>query len=326
MSTTQVRIERLDVADLDLDTAARLASIDNAALAGVPLRRHSAETFRIECRYRGDDGPYDGLWLARTDEGLVGYAALVLNRFEYLDGAKILGAVHPVHQRRGVGRALLETVEATTDRPKLRAPAWADTPGELAVPRFGYSRTGSHEVRQVSVRAPQPPELVAAAEEASRDYDLERYVGPCPEDLLGDMQVLREAINDAPDPGGEFEHYPPERIRSYEASLANRHETLYTVVARHRRSGDPAGLSMVCVLDLRPQIAAQEDTSVLAPHRGRRLGLRMKLAMLDWLRAVRPDVELSQTWNVPENAPMIAINDALGCTVVAETIAFRKER
>jgi hypothetical protein len=178
----------------------------------------------------------------------------------------------------------------------------------------------------VSVRAPQPPELIAAAEEASRDYDLERYVGPCPDDLLGDMQVLREAINDAPDPGGEFEHYPPDRIRGYEESLASRQETVYTVVARHRRSGEPAGISIVCVPELRPQIAAQEDTSVLAPHRGHRLGLRMKLAMLDWLREGRPDVEFSDTWNVPENGPMIAINDALGCSVVAETIAFRKQR
>ena len=39
MSATQVRIERVDVADLDLDTAAGLARIDNAALDRVPLRR-----------------------------------------------------------------------------------------------------------------------------------------------------------------------------------------------------------------------------------------------------------------------------------------------
>ena len=31
-------------------------------------------------------------------------------------------------------------------------------------------------------------------------------------------------------------------------------------------------------------------------------------------------------YNVPGNAPMIAINDALGCSVVAETLSFRKER
>lgn len=65
---------------------------------------------------------------------------------------------------------------------------------------------------------------------------------------------------------------------------------------------------------------------MLALHRGHRLGLRLKLAMLDWLRGERPDVRYADTWNVPGNAPMIAINDALGCRKVAETIAFRKCR
>ena len=83
---------------------------------------------------------------------------------------------------------------------------------------------------------------------------------------------------------------------------------------------------MVCVHDLRPTIAAQEDTSVLRAHRGHRLGLRMKLAMLDWLREERPDVDAVDTWNAPDNAPMIAINEALGCRKVAEAVRFRKVR
>jgi GNAT superfamily N-acetyltransferase len=98
------------------------------------------------------------------------------------------------------------------------------------------------------------------------------------------------------------------------------------LLARHRATGEAAALTMLCVHEPRPAIAAQEDTSVLPAHRGRRLGLRLKLAMLDWLREDRPDVEYADTWNVPENAPMIAINDALGCRRVAETIAFRKVR
>ena len=44
--------------------------------------------------------------------------------------------------------------------------------------------------------------------------------------------------------------------------------------------------------------------------------------MLDWLRDERPDVESVDTWNAAGNAPMIAINDALGCRVVAETVRF----
>ncbi len=65
---------------------------------------------------------------------------------------------------------------------------------------------------------------------------------------------------------------------------------------------------------------------MLPAHRGHRLGLRMKLAMLAWLRDERPDVESADTWNASGNAPMIAINDALGCRLVAETVRFTKAR
>jgi GNAT superfamily N-acetyltransferase len=318
-------LQRLAVAELGLGLAGELAAIDNAALEAVPLRRHTADTFRLECLDHGSEGPLAGLWVARRDGAIVGYAGLHLNRYENLYGARITGAVHPSHQRRGIGRELLAAAEAATDRPRLRAPVWAGTAGERAMPAMGYTARGSHEVRRLSLRAALPEGLKAAAERASSAYDLERFPGPCPEVLLPEMQVLRETINDAPEPG-EFEAYPPHRIRRYEESLAAQRQTPYSIVARHRASGEAAGLTIVCVHESRPETAAQEDTSVVAAHRGHRLGLRMKLAMLDWLRAERPDVESVDTWNAPGNAPMIAINDALGCAVVARTLAFRKER
>jgi GNAT superfamily N-acetyltransferase len=321
--STEVR--RIDVADLDLGTAGELAAIDNATLEGVPLRHHTAETFLMDCRDRDGEGPDAGFWLAADGGRPVGYAALTLNLYENLDGAKILGAVHPDHRRRGIGRALMDAAEAATDRTFLRSPTWMGTAGEHALPHLGYAPFRRHVVRRVDVHVAQPRALVAEAEAAGRDYDLERFVGPVPEELLGDLQVLREGINDEPSPG-EFEVFSPQRLRAYDESLARRRQTSYTYLARHRATGEPAGITLLCVHELRPQIAAQEDTSVLAPHRGRRLGLRLKLAMLDWLRADRPDVDHADTWNVPENAPIIAINEALGCRPVAETIAFRKLR
>jgi GNAT superfamily N-acetyltransferase len=319
------RVTRVAVDDLDLDTSAELAAIDNAAHGAVPLRRHTAVTFLLDCQDRDGEGPDAGVWLAQEEGRLVGYAALTLNRFENLDGAKILGAVHPDHQRRGIGRKLLVAAQEATDRPRLRAPTWVGTSGPAALPRFGYARGLSHEVRRVSVRRPQPTTLVEAAAEAGAAYDLVRFAGPAPAALLDDLVPLREAINDSPGEG-EFEAYSHERIRHYEESLAGRHWTPYTVIARHRASGEAAGITMVCIHELRPEIAAQEDTSVLPAHRGHRLGLRMKLAMLDWLRDERPDVESADTWNAVGNDPMIAINDALGCQVVAETVRFTKTR
>ena len=320
-----IGVQRIAVTDLDLDLAGALAAIDNAALTAVPLRRHTAETFLLECRDHGAEGPPQGIWLAHADRHLAGYATLHHNAYENLDGAKINGAVHPEHQRQGIGRALMDAAEAATGRPRLRAPVWRGTAGERAVPRMGYTQQGSHEVRRLSLSDPQPTALGAEAAAAGADYDLERFVGACPEAMLGEMQVLREAINDSPEEG-DYEEYPPHRIRRYEEALAVQAQTPYTIVARHRATGEAAGLTIVCVLELRREIAAQEDTSVVRGHRGHRLGLRMKLDMLAWLRDERPDVRAVDTWNSPGNTPMIAINDALGCQLVAETLAFRKQR
>ena len=115
------------------------------------------------------------------------------------------------------------------------------------------------------------------------------------------MQLLREVINDAPD-AHEFEAYPPERVAAYEESLVARRQTQLTIVARDRATGEPAGLTMVCVPELAPEIAAQEDTSVVPAHRGHGLGLLLKLEMASWLRAERPDVRAVDTWNDATNA------------------------
>ena len=61
-------------------------------------------------------------------------------------------------------------------------------------------------------------------------------------------------------------------------------------------------------------------------HRGHRLGLRLKLAMADWLSAERPDVLATDTWNAEDNGPMIAVNEALGMRVVASNSAYRRAR
>ena len=57
----------------------------------------------------------------------------------------------------------------------------------------------------------------------------------------------------------------------------------YTVAARHDASGELGGLTVVEVGSERPEWAFQALTAVARAHRGHRLGLRLKLAMLDLL-------------------------------------------
>jgi hypothetical protein len=197
----------------------------------------------------------------------------------------------------------------------------------VALTALGFDSSLTHAVRRLRLDDPDPswPAMRREAESAAADYELVRRVGPTPEGDLPEMVVLREAINDAPD-ALEFESYPVERITAYEQALVRRRQTQYTVVARHRATGEPAGLTMVCVDEFDPSVAHQEDTSVVRAHRGHRLGLLLKLDMIEWLRDERPEVTATETWNDATNHHMIAVNERLGMREVARTTVFTRQR
>ena len=65
-----------------------------------------------------------------------------------------------------------------------------------------------------------------------------------------------------------------------------------------------------CVEDER--FGNQGDTLVAPAHRGRRLGLRIKLANLELLCREHPDVRAIDTFNADDNRWMIAVNEAMG--------------
>ena len=58
--------------------------------------------------------------------------------------------------------------------------------------------------------------------------------------------------------------------------------------------------------------AIQEDTVVIAAHRGHRLGMWLKTANLRRLAQAWPAVRRVHTWNADENDHMRSINVALG--------------
>ena len=319
------RVERVDTDALDLGLATELAALVVAAREDVPVARPTGASYLLDSTL--SDEPPDARWVVRDAGVLVGFAEMREPVHEYTDAAFLGGAVHPDRQRAGIGRALLHEVAAGTARPILRARAWRGTAGARALPALGFRRVTTHGIRRLDLTDPAvaSPGLLDELGHARERFELVRRVGPTPVDALAEMQLLREAINDAPD-AHEFEAYPPDRIAAYEQSLVARRQTQHTIVARDRATGAAAGLTMVCVHELSPEIAAQEDTSVLPAHRGHGLGLLLKLEMAQWLRAERPDVRAVDTWNDETNAPMLAVNERLGTVLVAENSAYRRPR
>jgi hypothetical protein len=64
----------------------------------------------------------------------------------------------------------------------------------------------------------------------------------------------------------------------------------------------------------------QMNTVVTRKHRGHRLGLLVKLAMMELLATTEPQLERITTWNAEVNEHMIAINEAIGYAVWGQPV------
>ena len=87
---------------------------------------------------------------------------------------------------------------------------------------------------------------------------------------------------------------------------------MYTIAALHAASGEMAALTDVEADPESPQWGFQLLTAVTRPHRGHRLGLLVKTAMLQWLAVAEPGLERIVTGNAAVNQHMITINEQLG--------------
>ncbi len=167
----------------------------------------------------------------------------------------------------------------------------------------------------------------AAAEQKAADYELLRISPAVPDELLDAVATMTAAINDAPTEALDVEDevYTPERIREAEAAAVGRDRRLYRLIARHRESGELAGHTVIAIENEQPWLAYQYDTSVLAAHRGHRLGLLLKIGMLRWLRDAEPQVRFIDTGNAASNDHMIRVNELLGYKVVGQAICWQKD-
>lgn len=321
--------------EVDERIGADVAELVNAANAvdAQHLPRVSGSHERLRLVYGWDLVPTDHVLLAYEGGTLVGMAEIELPRWDNTHLGFVGVETHPEHRDRELDDQLFDAgldVARADGRTLLLSEAWAGSHREKCLLGRGLTvgmRAAQRRLVTADLDWPTLDSLLAAAQAASGDYEIVEVPVPTPPELIDDMMRLQAVMNDAPidDLKIEDEVWPEERLRGMEQASELRGQRLHRLVARRRTDGDLAGHTVVAVEHERPHHGFQEDTEVVPAHRGHKLGLRLKIEMLQRLREREAQLVQVDTWNAESNAHMIAVNELLGCVVVGRSVEMQKD-
>jgi GNAT superfamily N-acetyltransferase len=265
-------------------------------------------------------------WAARDepDGEVTAFYRINLPDKENLDAAFLFPFVHPARRRQGLGSGVLRHAAgraAAAGRTLLRANTYADSAGAKFAANAG-AKAGLISIRRVLHLRQIPEGLVAGqrarAAAAAAAYTLVSWAGGTPPEYWEGLAGVLNAFGDAPaDEGYERENWDAGRVRD-EFDNITRWDAVkrYSVAAMHAQTGEMAGLTQVYTTAEEPAWAQQGLTAVAREHRGHRIGLLVKIAMLDWLATAEPAIEHITTDNADSNQYMIAINEMLGFEIL----------
>lgn len=259
-------------------------------------------------------------WVAWAGDEAVGSAAAYLyttphNR--HIVDADV--AVHPDRRRQGIGKELLARVVSlaeTEGKTLLIFGTDSAIPAGQAFMERLEARVGIvSRTNQLDLSRLDPALMRAWRDAGPRDgFELGWWLGPYPEEDLAAICDLKAVMNTAPRDELQMEDWTwtPEMLRQGEAAMAERKTERWTLYARHRPSGELAGYTEVFWDPTQEQTLWQGDTGVLPKYRGHSLGKWLKATMIAKVLAERPQVVRVRTGNANSNAPMLAINHAMG--------------
>jgi mycothiol synthase len=144
-----------------------------------------------------------------------------------------------------------------------------------------------------------------------------------PEEEIDAIARMIEVMNTAPRDNLDVNDWKvtPEMLRQFDAYNKVQGVEFWMMYIRHTPSGELAGYTQTFWDPENPENLGQGDTGVLPQYRGHGLGKWLKAAMIQKVLAERPVVKRIRTGNADSNAPMLAINHALGFKpYIAETV------
>jgi GNAT superfamily N-acetyltransferase len=276
-------------------------------------------------------------WFVPADEPAgqetqaVGFYLLRLPDLENRTRAFVQPFVHPAFRRRGLGRTLLRHAAQRAEadgRVDFDGVAPQGSAGDTFARKLGATPGLVDARRILDLRKVEPgrfKELRAQAAGHATGYSLVSWTGATPAEERGRVTGVFNAMNDAPREEGLFEDdiWDADRVRDRGDMIALfAGSRVYSIAAIHDATGEMAALTQLFVEPAQPTWAHQGLTGVTRPHRGHRLGLLTKAAMLEWAAAAEPALERIETNNAVANSYMIAVNETLGYELVEPNFQF----
>jgi GNAT superfamily N-acetyltransferase len=272
-----------------------------------------------------DPGYAETAWLARSGTGeTVGVAVLALPTLDNPEIGRAEFVVSPRHRRRGIGRRLLRQLADTAraaDRVRLiieaREPLDQPGPAPAFLTAAGGRKALADQRRRLSLPPADPARLAALGAEAraaAAGYELVQWTGDTPPEWLDDLAALKARMStDAPLDDLHYgpEHHDADRLRALDASRRAR-GVRRTVTAARAPDGRLAAYTDIFQSATVAWYANQGDTIVEPAHRGRRLGMLVKLANMERVRRDSPELRVIDTYNADSNPWMVSINESMG--------------
>ncbi|WP_432248153.1 GNAT family N-acetyltransferase [Streptomyces sanyensis] len=274
---------------------------DSAGRLGI----RAARTQTLHLTAPGADGGFDGV------------ASLVLptddadRHTAHLDTL----VVRPAARGHGTGHRLWEALRAALladGRTSLSTLVESGGAGERFARARGFDNALPlawyvQDLRGALAAQPQAPALPPG-------YTHAHWTGTVPDAHAEPFAEAHRAMADAPsgDPGTPAPAWDADRVRAAARLVEERGGRLLTAAVLHTATGEVAAYTELVLRDPADTRALQYDTVVTPLHRGRGLGRAVKRHLMGLLPGTQPSLREIATTVADGNAPMRAVNAALG--------------
>lgn len=285
--------------------------------------------------FHGDVVGRVGLDLPQEDGARTGFWLIELRRSAWGHGIGRAAFAEIERIARAEGRTVLQAwaEHPAADGPRLAAPTGFGSIPEDHAARFltasGCTLEQIVRVSRLELDGSRPhlEALLAEAETAAAGYRVVQWTLPTPDEFVESFAWMKSRmVTDAPSADLEFDEevWDAARVRRYEAGYTDAGRHMLVTAAQHVDSGELAAFNELVIGKDRTAATSQEDTLVVAAHRGHRLGMLVKCAGLLAWHDVAPESPRVMTYNAEENRPMLSINERIGFAPISYEGVWKK--